>query len=277
MLTAFREYFIVIDFVSRSFIMKKLAKIVSLILVAVMCIVLASCGATPKTVDDIKSSGKLVIATSPDFPPFESIENNEVVGIEIDILQLIADKLGVELVIEQMDFDSVLHGIQSGKYDIGVSGITITETRQKNADFTNPYFMAAQVIVVKEDSEITCKADLEGKKISVQTGTTAEEYCISNGYDVSAFQSNNDACSALTDKVDAWVVDNEVAIAMTAEVEGLVVLDEYMTEEPYGFALLKGSDELVAELNKYIDAWIEDGTIAAIFEKYDTAYVAPTK
>lgn len=258
--------------------MKKLAKIISLVLVAAMCIALAACGAAPKTVEDIKESGKLVIATSPDFPPFESLENNEVVGIEIDILNLLADELGVELVIEQMDFDSVLPGIQSGKYDVGVSGITITDERKENADFTNPYFMAAQVIVVKEGSSITCKADLEGKKVSVQTGTTAEDYCIKNGYEVSAFQANNDACNALTsDKVDAWVVDNEVALAMTAETEGLVVLEEYMTEEPYGFALLKGSDELVEELNKYIDAWVEDGTIEGIFEKYGTVYVAPTK
>lgn len=258
--------------------MKKLAKIVSLILVVAMCIVLASCGATPKTVDDIKSSGKLVIATSPDFPPFENIEGGEAVGIEIEIAKLLAKELNVELVIEQMDFDSVLPGIQTGKYDLGVSGITVTEKRQENADFTTPYFIAAQVIVVTEGSDITCKADLEGKKISVQTGTTAEDYCIENGYTVSAFQSNNDACSALTnDKVAAWVVDNEVALAMTAEIDGLVVLEEHMTEEPYAFALLKGSDELAAELNKYIDAWIEDGTIADIFEKYDTVYVAPTK
>ncbi len=258
--------------------MKNFAKIISLVIVAAMCIALASCGAAPKTVDDIKEAGQLVIATSPDFPPFESIENNKVVGIEIDILNLLAEELGVELVIEKMDFDSVLPGIQAGKYDIGVSGITITDERKENADFTNPYFMAAQVIVVKEGSSITCKADLEGKKISVQTGTTAEDYCTKNGYEVSAFQANNDACSALTtDKVDAWVVDNEVALAMTAETEGLVVLEEYMTEEPYGFALLKGSDELVEELNKYIDAWVEDGTIEAIFEKYGTVYVAPTK
>lgn len=258
--------------------MKKIAKILALTLVIAMCIALASCGAAPKTVADIKESGKLVIATSPDFPPFENLENNEVVGIEIDILNLIAEELGVELVIEQMNFDSVLPGIQSGKYDVGVSGITITDDRKENADFTNPYFMAAQVIVVKEGSAIASKADLTGKKISVQTGTTAEDYCLENGYSISAFESNNDACSALTtDKVDAWVVDNEVALAMVAEVEGLVVLEEHMTEEPYGFALLKGSDELVAEFNKYIDAWIEDGTIAAIFEAYNTVYVAPSK
>ncbi len=259
--------------------MKKFTKIISLALAVMTCALLVSCGASAKTVDDIVNSGKLVVATSPDFPPFESIEGNEVVGIEVDILNLIADELGVELVIEQMDFDSVLPGIQTGKYDLGMSGITITPDRQKNADFTNPYFLASQAIVVKSDSDIASKSDLTGKKIAVQTGTTAEEYCRENGYEVFSYAANNDACSALTTgKVDAWVVDNEVAIALSAETNGQTkVLDEAMTSEPYGFALLKGSDELVAKLNEYIDKWIKDGTIEGIFEKYGTVYVSPAK
>ncbi len=259
--------------------MNKLTKIIALALAVMMCVFLASCGATPKTVADITEAGQLVIATSPDFPPFETLENGEVVGIEIDILNKLAEELGVELVIEKMDFDSVLPGVQTGKYDIGVSGITVTPEREKNSDFTNPYFLASQAIVVMADSDIASKADLEGKKIAVQTGTTAEAYCMENGYEFLAYASNNDACSALTTgKVDAWVVDNEVAIAMSAETNGATkVLDEAMTSEPYAFALLKGSDELVAKLNEYIDKWVEDGTIAAIFEKYNTVYVAPSK
>ena len=219
------------------------------------------------------------MATSPDFPPFESLEGNKVVGIEVEILEKFAKEIGVELEIEQMDFDSVLPGIQSGKYDVGVSGITITEDRKKNADFTDPYFMASQAIVVLKDSDIKSKADLKGKKISVQTGTTAEEFCMAEGYEVLAFQANNDACSALTSgKVQAWVVDNEVAIDLSAKTNGAtIVLDEAMTSEPYGFAFAKGSDTLVAEFNKYIAKWVEDGTIEAIFDKYEVPYVAPEK
>ena len=112
------------------------------------------------------------------------------------------------------------------RVDVGMSGITVTEDRQKNCDFTDPYFLASQAIVVTADSPITCKADLEGKKISVQTGTTAEEYCMDNGYEVLSFTANNDAAAALTTgKVDAWVVDNEVAVALAAQ-QGLTVLDE---------------------------------------------------
>lgn len=258
--------------------MKMIKKILCLLTVLCLCLTFVGCG-SGKSLEDVKSAGKLVMATSPDFPPFESLEGSEVVGIEVEILEKFAEEIGVELEIKQMDFDSVLPGVQSGKYDVGVSGITITEDRKKNADFTNPYFMASQAIVVLKDSDIKSKADLKGKKISVQTGTTAEEFCMAEGYEVLAYQANNDACSALTSgKVQAWVVDNEVAIDLSAKTNGAtIVLDEAMTSEPYGFAFPKGSETLVAEFNKCIEKWIADGTIKAIFDKYEVPYVAPTK
>ena len=274
--------------------MKNMKKFIALMLACVMCLCFAACGSAEKepatsapedstpasadtSLEDVKKSGKLTIATSPDFPPFESLEGDKVVGIEIDLLEMIAEKLGVELEINQMDFDSVLPGIQSGKFNVGVSGITVTEDRKKNADFTVPYFAAAQAIVVLKDSPIKSKADLEGKKVSVQTGTTAEEYCMKNGYDVSAFQANNDALSALTSgKVDAWVIDNETGIQMSETTNGkTVVLDEPMTTEPYSFAFKKGSTSLVNEINSYVEGWLKDGTIEKIFEKYNVKYVAP--
>lgn len=274
--------------------MKNMKKFIALMLACVMCLCFAACGSAEKepstsapadstpassdtSLEDVKKSGKLTIATSPDFPPFESLEGDKVVGIEIDLLEMIAEKLGVELEINQMDFDSVLPGIQSGKFNVGVSGITVTEDRKKNADFTVPYFAAAQAIVVLKDSPIKSKADLEGKKVSVQTGTTAEEYCMKNGYDVSAFQANNDALSALTSgKVDAWVIDNETGIQMSETTNGkTVVLDEPMTTEPYSFAFKKGSTSLVDEINSYLEGWLKDGTVEKLFEKYNVKYVAP--
>ncbi len=254
--------------------MKKIIALLLTLMFAVTCF--AACGGDNSDATADEASNKLVIATSPDFPPFESLENGEVVGIEIDILNLICDELGKELVIKQMNFDSVLPGIIAGKYDVGVSGITITESRKKNADFTVPYYEAAQVIVVKADSAIASKADLTGKKISVQTGTTAEDYCLQNDYNVSAFEANNDAFAALTaGKVDAWVVDNAVALAMIEGNASVKKLDENMTTEPYGFAFPKGSDTLVEAFNTEVNAMIADGTIKAIFDKYETIYEAP--
>ena len=261
--------------------MKKLTAFVLALVMALS--LLSGCGSnsnsdsnTPSGDDasDAAAKTKLVVATSPDFPPFESLEGGEVVGIEVDILNKIAEKMGMELDIQQMDFDSVIPGVQAGKFDVGMSGITVTDKRKENVDFSSVYFMAAQAIVVTADSGITGKADLEGKKVSVQTGTTAEEYCMGNGYEVLAFTANNDAAAALTaGKVDAWVVDNEVALAMAPEL-GLTVLDEAMTSEPYAFAFQKGS-ELVAPFNEALDALLADGTIEQIFQQYGVTYIAP--
>ena len=252
-------------------------KIIALALCALMILCMfTACGAKGKTLAEVEAAGKLVVATSPDFPPFESIEGGEVVGIEVDIMELICAELGVELEIVQMDFDSVLIGIQSAKYDCGMSGITASEDRKANMLFTVPYYNAAQVIVVKEGSSITGKADLEGKKVSVQTGTTADEGCTEAGLDVSAFAANADAKAALTTgKVDAWVVDNLTAMQMVEEGDGLVILDEKMTDEPYAFAFAFGSEDLVAAIDEVLVKLINDGTIESIFATYGETYFKP--
>ncbi|MBQ5389405.1 MAG: transporter substrate-binding domain-containing protein [Clostridia bacterium] len=252
-------------------------KIIALALVAIMLVcTLAGCGAKGKTLAEVKEAGKLTVATSPDFPPFETLEGDKVVGIEVDILNLIAKELGVELEIVQMDFDSVLFGIQSAKYDCGMSGITASEDRKENMLFTTPYYNAAQVIVVKEGSAITGKADLSGKKVSVQTGTTADEGCKAEGLDVSAFAANADAKAALTTgKVDAWIVDNLTAMQMVEEGDGLVILEEKMTEEPYAFAFAFGSEDLVAEIDKALKTLIDNGTVESIFAQYGETYFKP--
>ena len=208
----------------------------------------------------------LTMATSPDFPPFEELQSDgSVVGIEVDLLNMICDKLGMELKIEQMDFDSVLPGVQAGKYDVGVSGISVTEKRQKNVLF----------------SDITGKADLDKKKIAVQTGTTAESFCMENGYKVSSFQANSDAEMALvTGKVDAWVIDDLTAAEMVKAYnkdhpDALTILDEAMTTEPYAFAFAFGSEDLVAKINEIQAELIKDGTVAGLFEKFDAPYTSP--
>ena len=253
-------------------------KIIALVLVLVM---IAACmtacgGAKGATLKDVQKAGKMTIATSPDFPPFESLEGDAVVGIEPDIMKLICDKLGVEAEFVQMDFDSVLIGIQAAKYDCAMSGITVTPDREKNMLFTDPYYNAAQVIVVAEGSSITGKADLAGKVASVQTGTTAESGCQDEGIEVQSFTANADAKAALTTgKVDAWVVDNLTALQMVEEGDGLVILEEKLTEEPYAFAFAMGSEDLVAAINSVLAELIADGTIEGIFTAYGETYMKP--
>ena len=142
-------------------------KIIALLLSCLMLtLAFASCSSSGTTLADIQKAGTLTIATSPDFPPFESLgEGNVVEGIEIEILNKICEKFGVTLTVEQMDFDSVIPGINAGKYDLGVSGISVTEARKKNVLFTDPYCLAAQAIVVTAGSPITSKADLTGKTV----------------------------------------------------------------------------------------------------------------
>ena len=175
--------------------------------------------ATDDSLQKVLDAGKLVIATSPDFPPFENLEDDgSIVGIEIDILNLICEKLGVKLEIQQMDFDSILPGLTAGKYDLGVSGFTATEERKTKSLFTDPYCLAAISIVVPEGSAVKTKADLAGKAISCQSGTTAENYCMANGLDYKSFAANNDAQMALTTgKVEAWAIDDLTASEMVAE------------------------------------------------------------
>ena len=244
---------------------------------------LTGCSVKGKTLDEVKQAGKLVIGTSPDFPPFENLEGGSITGIEVDLMQLICSKLGVTMELKDMSFETVLAAVPAGKIDVGMSGISVTEKRQKNMLFTDPYCLAAQAIVVPEGSAIASKADLSGKKIAVQTATTAEEYCLANGYSVSSFEANADAETALLQgKVDAWVIDDLTAAAMVADYNAssdtkLVILGEAMTTEPYAFAFAFGSETLVEEINKIIAEMLADGTIAGLFEKYDAPFTSPVK
>ena len=258
-------------------------KIITLLLIAVLaCTAFTGCSGSGKTADDVKKAGKLVIATSPDFPPFEELKSDgSVEGIEIDILNLICKELGVELEIQQMDFESVLPGVQAGKYDLGVSGITADEDRKKNTLFTDAYCLAAQAIVVTANGSIKSKADLAGKAVAVQTGTTAEKFCMSEGYKVNSYAANSDAeLSVLNGKVDAWVIDDLTAAEMVAAYNAdhddkLVILDEAMTTEPYAFATKLGNDDLINEINKILKKLLDDGTIESTFKKYDAPYTKP--
>lgn len=259
------------------------------ILAGILVIGTAACGGSGAGQSGVSAAageekaggGTLSIATSPDFPPFESLDGEKIVGIEAELMELICEKIGVTPEFVQMDFDSVLAGVQAGKYDVGMSGISITEEREKNVLFTDAYCMAAQSIVVTESSEISSKADLDGKKISVQSGTTAEAYCLANGYDVSSFQANSDAEQAMASgKTDAWVIDDLTAAQMVkvyneAAEEKLVVLEETMTSEPYAFVMKKGREEMIERINSALKELIADGTVKALFEKYEAPFTAP--
>ena len=260
-------------------------KLVSLLLALAMA--LSAVSAFAATLDEVQAAGKIVMSSSPDFPPFENLVVDigtgavDYEGIEIDIMNIVAEKLGVTLDIKPTDFDFVLTDVANGAADIGVSGFTVTEHRKQNVLFSDVYYLAAQVVVVTEDSPIAAVADLAGKKVAVQSGTTAEVLCLEAGYDMSAFKANVDAELALVKvSVDAWVIDNTVAKRMVEEYNQtggaqLKILEEPLTEEPYAFAFAFGSETLVDAVNAVLGDLMASGDMAAIFEAYGEAYEVP--
>ena len=239
-------------------------KILSLIAVAALTLSVASCGGA----EDKKV---LTMATNAEFPPFEYLEGEEIVGADVDLAKAIAEKLGYELEITNIDFDAALTGAATGKYDMAVAGITANEERRKSMNFSDDYFVASQSIIVTADSEIKSAADLTGKTVSCQEGTTGEQYLLDNNYTIQSYKTGSEAITALTTgKVDAVVIDNAVAKALSAEQNGAtIVLDEALTKEAYAIALKLGNDELTEKINGALKELKEDGTLKKIFEKYD--------
>ena len=172
--------------------------------------------------------GVLTMATNAYFPPYEYYEGDAIVGIDAEIAAAVAEKLGLELKIEDMEFDSIITAVTAGKADMGLAGMTVTEERKQNVNFSDSYATGIQAVVVPEDSDIASVDDLEGKKIGVQLGTTGDIYC-SDDYgeeNVEKFNKGNDAIMALvTGKVDAVVIDNEPAKSYVAATEGLKILE----------------------------------------------------
>lgn len=220
-----------------------------------------------------EAAGKLVMVTNAEFPPYEYYDNNEIVGIDVDITRAIADKMGVELDVRDMAFDSLIPAVQSGKADFTAAGMTVNEDRLKNVDFTDTYAEAAQVIIVKEGSEIKTPDDLMGKKVGVQTGTTGDIYADDiEEANVQRFNKGLDAVMALSQgKIDAVIIDREPSKVFVKENAGLTILDEAFTEEEYAIAIKKGNAELLDKMNSAIKELKESGELKKIVDKYITA------
>ncbi len=271
-------------------------KIITLALAIVMVLsavaLFAGCSAEEKT---------LVMATNAAFPPYEYKEGDKIVGIDAEIAAAIADKLGMKLEIKDVDFDAALTGVAEGKYDMGMAGITVTEDRKKNMDFSETYATGIQVIIVKDGSAITgldsiFEFDADGNptalknpnmKVGVQQNTTGDIYSSSAvakwGFNdlgendavvtdrVLRFKTGAEAVEALkTDKVDCVIIDNEPAKSFVKANEGIHILegDNEYTVEDYAICVKKGNTELLEKINKALADLKADGTIAKIINKY---------
>lgn len=270
-------------------------KVSALILALAMCTaMLTACGGGNKTVTTSGSAalattsaatseagadegyklvndGTLTMATNAYFPPYEYYDGQDIIGIDVDIAKAIADKLGLELKVEDMEFDSIITSVQSGKADLGLAGMTVTPDRQKNVDFSDSYATGIQSVIVKEDSEIAKIDDLQGKKIGVQLSTTGDIYATDDfGKDsVVQYNKGNDAVMALTQgQVDAVIIDNEPAKSYVEANKGLKILDTEYATENYAACISKDNAGLTKAVNKALAELKADGTLQKIVDQY---------
>ena len=221
------------------------------------------------------TAGKLTMSTNAAFPPYEmTTDNGDFEGIDIEVADAIAKKLGLELQIDDMDFDAALLAAQNGKSDMVMAGVTVTDERQKVMDFSDTYAEGIQSIIVPEDSDIASADDLTGKAIGTQRGTTGYIYCTDDfGEDnVIAYDDGLTAVQALNNgQVDAVVIDNAPAKSFVEANPGLKILDTAYAQEDYAIGVAKGNTALLDAVNSALEELQADGTLQAIVDKYITA------
>lgn len=271
--------------------MKKIIAIVmALAMVFSLALVFTSCTDNNTTVEEnsteaeaagsmTATEGVLVMATNAAFPPYEFKEGDAFAGIDVEIAEKIAEKLGMTLEIKDVEFGSIVGGVQTGKFDMGMAGMTVTDERLESVNFSTTYATGIQVVIVAEDSAITSLDDLKGDgsmKFGVQQDTTGDIYASAPvedyGYgeeNVVRYKTGADAVQALkAGKVDAVIIDNEPAKSFVAANEGLRILDAEWAVEDYAIAIAKENTALLTAVNNALAELEADGTIASIIAKY---------
>ncbi len=260
-------------------------KLLAMLLALTMVFAFAACGSSDDTSsDDVAdvpaevttvTEGKLTMATNAYFQPYEYYDGDKIVGIDAEIADAIAKKLGLELVISDMAFDSIITAVNAGSADFGLAGMTVTDERKKEVDFSISYANGVQVIIVKEGSKITNVDDLYADgaayKVGVQLGTTGDIYSTDDFGDelVTSYTTGNEAVNALLKgDVDCVIIDNEPAKAFVKNNKGLEILETTYADEDYAACIKKGNTALLNAVDKAISELIEDGTIDSIVDKY---------
>ncbi|MBO7147690.1 MAG: ABC transporter substrate-binding protein/permease [Lentisphaeria bacterium] len=247
--------------------MKRLKNIIKPNLVLLFATVIFSALLTSCKED---SKPKLLMVTEATFPPYEYHQNGKIIGIDPEIIQEIARRIGYDLVIEDMSFDSIITAVQTGKADIAASGITVTEERKQRIAFTVPYVMSEQLIIVPEKTDIRKPADLKGKRIGVQHGSTSDLYVAKHFQNPQRFANAALGVAALVSgKLDAVVLDGGPAKVHSARNPGLKLLPEALVHEEYAFVLNKKDKELLTKINGALTAMKEEGLVDEIIRKYE--------
>ena len=248
-------------------------KLFAVLLSAMLLLAMAACGEQSQTPDDTQEPAVLHMATEGTFPPYEYYDNGQLVGIDIEVAGAIAEKLGMKLETTDIAFDSIIPGVQAGKYDIGMAGVTVSEERLQQVNFSDSYATGVQVVIVKEGGKVQSLDDMADAIIGTQSGTTGFIYASSDFGDdhVKSFTKTTDAVEALTNgQVDCVLLDNAPAEALVdANPDaGLSILETAYTVEDYAIAINKENTDLQAKINAALAELVADGTLQSIIDKY---------
>lgn len=254
-------------------------KFLAIALAAIMLFALAACAgnnatdgnATDGNATDGDAKAVLTMATNAEFPPYEYYQGDEIVGIDAEVAALIADKLGMELEIVDIAFDSIITGVQSGKFDMGMAGLTVTPERLEKVDFSTSYATGVQSVIVKEDGAVQSLDDVAGKMIGVQTTTTGDIYASDEFGEEFVTKYDNGAAAVqalIAGKVDCVIIDNEPAKSYVAANEGLKILDTSYAVEDYAICFAKDNTELKDKVDAALKELIADGSVQAVVSKY---------
>ena len=248
-------------------------KLFAVLLSAMLLLAMAACGEQPQTPDDTQEPAVLHMATEGTFPPYEYYDNGQLVGIDIEVAGAIAEKLGMTLETTDIAFDSIIPGVQAGKYDIGMAGVTVSEERLQQVNFSDSYATGVQVVIVKEGGKVQSLDDMADAIIGTQSGTTGFIYASSDFGDdhVKSFTKTTDAVEALKNgQVDCVLLDNAPAEALVEANPdaGLSILETAYTVEDYAIAINKENTDLQAKINAALAELVADGTLQSIIDKY---------
>lgn len=254
----------------------RLTALLAVFLLAIASLAVAGCGSSD---DDTTSGGggsggggePLTVGSDIPYPPFEQGKPGEYTGFDIELMEAIGEKIGRTPEFQDTSFETIFRDVQQGKFEAVISAATITEEREKAVDFSNPYYLSEQAVLVKEGSDVKSLEDLEGQTVAVQQGTTGQELAKEElgGSEIRPFPEGPDAVNALkAGTVEGVIIDAPVAQNAVEKSGGVEIAEKVPTEEEYGIAVAQGETELLEEINKGLEEVLDDGTYKTIYEKW---------
>lgn len=255
----------------------RLTTVSAVLLLAFASLAVAGCGGDGETTGGGTTSAgggggePLTVGSDIPYPPFEQGKAPNYTGFDVELMEAIAEKMGRKAEFQDTSFETIFRDVAQGKFEAVASAATITEEREKAVDFSNPYYLSEQAVLVKEGSDVKSLEDLEGKTVAAQQGTTGLELAKEElgGSEIRPYPEGPDAVNALkSGTVEGVIIDAPVAQNAVEKSGGVEIAEKVPTEETYGIAVAQGEEELLDEINKALKEVEDDGTYKTIYEKW---------